>query len=99
MAIKIIQLLCSSRHAVAAIAYDPAKNDEAEMRLRLIVGLALSNVASRCGVCGSTRALFETGETRFESLEAATPYLVECQRKNFEAREFYDQQRRTAKNN
>lgn len=74
--IKFLQLLCPSRHMIAALAFDAEKNSEAETRRAMNASLARNNI-NGCGTCKTRDLHFETIETNFDTLAEAGRSVVE----------------------
>jgi hypothetical protein len=81
--VHIIQLLCPSRHCIMAVAYNAAHQcgDEAHRILKTGFETAVeAGVCNdRCGICGSRTLAYEDRATIFDTLEAATPSIMELQ--------------------
>jgi hypothetical protein len=88
--VRIVQLLCPSRHAIAAYAYESPRGEPlaAEMvRFRAGVQAALeTGLAWRCELCRSETLVYEDARTRFDSLEEAGPYLRQLEAEQLESR-------------
>jgi hypothetical protein len=73
MTIRLIQLLCPSRHCIIAALYeaDDAGAEGARQIEHLEAFLAHGAINRHCGICGSTSLRYEDRITRFKTLEEA----------------------------
>jgi hypothetical protein len=91
--IRLVQLLCPSRHALLALPFDPVEFSDAEAIKHLsdrFEGFKGGRINRRCGVCGSADLRYEVGQTGFATMDEALPKLVELMAANRSTREFLD---------
>jgi hypothetical protein len=91
--VRIVQLLCPSRHCVLATAYespDGAEIPEAADRLTERFSEMVEKGANPwCGLCKSRDLHAEDAPTKFATMEEAMPYLMENARQQAATREFF----------
>lgn len=92
--VRIVQLLCPSRHALLATAYESPDGEEIleiAQRLRGAADTAIAsgNMNPWCGICRSRSWKTEDRATAFATMAEALPHLVEEERKNAAMREFF----------
>lgn len=76
--IYICQLLCKQRHCMIAVAFDGAATSIADGEQAVNNQWELmvkTGIPARCRICGSEQFHFETGRTRFRTMEEAEPAL------------------------
>lgn len=74
--IKFLQLLCPSRHLIAAVAFDSDVNTADETK-RVMVQSLERNKVNGCGTCKTRDLHFETVETNFNTIAEAGRSVVE----------------------
>jgi hypothetical protein len=84
--IRIVQCLCPARHAILAVAYDPADIPEhfngdpdgprAGLKALVEEGITAEAINPWCGICGSREFNYEDAPTKFQTLEEARPALA-----------------------
>lgn len=79
--IKLMQLLCPSRHCFMAIAFDDEKVTEVEANLQLGMSARehMQAHGPACALCGSLDFHVETRRTRFTTIDEAMPMLASCE--------------------
>lgn len=90
MKVRIVQMLCPSRHCVVATAYE-AHDGEAipEMVDHLKEMFAKSGANPWCGLCQSKNLRCEDQPTRFTTMIEAAPYLAENAARQAATREYF----------
>lgn len=91
--VKIAQCLCPQRHCMTALAGE-FDADVLEGMLRQTVAEALLTwLHPYCGLCGATVATwtYEVGETKWQTMEEAKPFLREAEAEQAKTREFFRQ--------
>ncbi len=91
MTVKLIQLLCTNRHCLVAVAYESDSPDDDDTTLiafqqKMHAAFEAKSLNPWCGICKSQDLSFEIGTTRFASLEEAKPFLAEEEAKQTIAR-------------
>jgi hypothetical protein len=93
--IHIIQCLCPSRHAILGTAYpsEDTPDDVALAVFQIAVEkmLAMKAIRPECGICGSREWHYETGRTKWKTLEEAQPHLLQLEQENIASRALIDQ--------
>jgi hypothetical protein len=91
--VRIVQLLCPSRHCVVATAYespDGAEIPEMAERLREFFADWVQRGANPwCGLCRSRDLHADDQPTGFSALTEAEPYLRESERRQAATRQFF----------
>jgi hypothetical protein len=91
--VRIIQLLCPSRHCVVATAYESPDGAEIpemteDLRKRF-TAFVLAGANPWCGICKSKNLTPEDRATGFTTMAEALPFLQEEERKQAATREFF----------
>ena len=73
--VRIVQLLCPSRHCLLAAPYEDDRSsfDEAKGMLKAMISQGPFN--AWCALCGSHELHYEDGPTRFKNLQEAAPFI------------------------
>jgi hypothetical protein len=91
--VRIVQLLCPSRHCLVAAAYtspDGLAIDHARtLLMEWFSALRTAGAGEKCGICGSGDFTFEDAPTVFATMEEAEPYLRHCEAQNAAVRQFF----------
>lgn len=92
MRVRIVQLLCPSRHCIVAAAYESADGEPdpamaAHMKGMFDAGVKTGALNPWCGICGSRELWHEDMPTRFQTMEEARPVIEEEERKQAATRE------------
>lgn len=91
--IWIAQVLCPSRHAIMALAFDRDDLTPEQASAKLIVtlenALRARTLRRECNICGSSSWRVEAGPTRFHLIEEARPELERLERENDMTRRFF----------
>lgn len=91
--VRIIQLLCPSRHCIVATAYEsPDGSEIPELIPRLLEkfdAFVASGANRRCGICGSTDLKPEDRATAFTTMVDAAPHLSRVAAEQAMTREFF----------
>jgi len=80
--IHLTQYLCENRHCIVAVAWDDTgegSNTRESIEQIIKDGVKDMGVNPWCGLCGSTKLHFETGQTKFASRAAAEGALKRCE--------------------
>jgi hypothetical protein len=87
MNLWLVQWLCPTRHALAAVPYDPCRvHTSAEAEALLLTEATRFGLLPICGLCGSTDLHFEHGKLPYSDWDAARAALFDTERKNIETR-------------
>lgn len=77
MKIRILQLLCPSRHCIAAVVYESPDGEAMPGMIEQFQKEAAAwGLPMRCGICESTDVFFEDAVTVFTSMEQARPEVA-----------------------
>lgn len=101
MSVYLTQCLCPQRHAIIALAFEAESDHEAvavhqpDMIARMKTFFKSGAINAHCGICGSTELFFETGRTRFKTVDEATPALEHTELLNLLSRLELDQRGET----
>lgn len=99
MKIRILQLLCPSRHCLAAAVYESQDGEpKPGMMAQLAEQVADHGVSLVCGICGSADVGFEDAVTVFTSMEQARPEFERLQTMNLLTGEAIRRARAAGKN-
>ena len=99
MKIRILQLLCPSRHCLMAAVYESPDGEP----LARVVQSAKSQIARLglpmvCGICDSTDVQFEDAVTVFRSMDEARPEVERQQVLNLMTGDAIERARRAGRN-
>jgi hypothetical protein len=93
--IWIAQVLCPSRHAIVAVAFDVAEYspDDAVARLQSSVSstVAAGGLNPWCGLCGSRVWTVEAGPTPWTTMDEAAPHIKAIEQANLQSRSILTQ--------
>ena len=92
--VRIVQVLCPSRHCIVATAYESPDGEELPKlteRLRKQVEdlMAAGNMNPWCGLCNSRQWTYEDRATAYATIAEALPALAETERRNAATREYF----------
>ena len=102
--VRIVQLLCPSRHAVLAAAYETPDGAEEPNKAEALrkqfqeFQKPPMNLNPWCGICESRELHTEDAATRYATIEEAWPALEETQRRNLATAEYFRQMRHGGQN-
>jgi hypothetical protein len=88
--VRIVQLLCSERHCLLAVAYEEGKSTFEKSRAAMEKFISSGQINCHCGICGSRDLIYEDGETKFLRLEEAGPWLASQMDANIRTRALLD---------
>lgn len=79
MKVRMIQLLCPSRHCIVAAAYESNSGEPDLATLSDFKGQVQKlGLNPWCGICGSRDLKYEDMATKFATMEEAKPH-IECE--------------------
>ena len=91
--VRIVQLLCPSRHCIVGSAYespDGAEIPEMSVHLReFFADWVKSGANPWCGLCYSRDLRAEDAPTIYTTMDEAMPYLQEMERKQAETPKYF----------
>jgi len=92
--VRIVQLLCPSRHCIMATAYESPDGEEipeiaARLRERVDGLIAANEMNPRCGLCFAKTWRYEDHPTNFTTMKEALPALRQAERANAATRQFF----------
>jgi hypothetical protein len=92
--VRMVQLLCPERHCVMGFAYE-SEDGKADRQMSVCVTTRFDLMVKTgyvnpwCGLCKSKDLHTEDGATVFATMEEARPRLLEMEREQAAAREFW----------
>ena len=76
MKVRIVQMLCPSRHCLVALAYESADGrNNPVMPYHLGEKFVEQKLEHKCAICGATTFTLEDAPTIFSSMAEAEPHL------------------------
>jgi hypothetical protein len=91
--VRIVQLLCPSRHCIVSTAYESPDGAEipemTERLLDIFADWVAKGTNPWCGLCYSRNLRPEDRPTKYATLAEAMPHLEEMQRQQAVTREFF----------
>ena len=96
MSVYVVQCLCPQRHCIAAIAYEadePSEEHLVAFKDTIAACIAKGAIVPWCGICKSREWVYETGKTRYRTMEEAREPFAALAAEQAQAREFFKQSR------
>lgn len=90
MDLWLVQYLCTSRHALAAVPYDRDERSATDAETMLLEESTRVGLQPICGLCGSLTLHFEHGKLPYPDWETALMALFAVERWNIETRMMVD---------
>ena len=92
--VRIVQVLCPSRHCIIATAYQSPDGEEipemkARLREKAETMIARGEMNPWCGICRSRKWTYEDAPTVFATMEEAAPYLAQNAADQAATREYF----------
>ena len=76
--IHLLNYACPLQHSIMACAWDSnGEHSLEEIQLRFVAYMKQQGIVGRCAICGSLETHFDDRETKFKTLEEASPHVAQ----------------------